>query len=291
MQEYYYFNRPLPPPRPTAHLWLGVVLSGLSLGLGAFYVVELHQPRPIQIVTLDIDLLKGVGSPQSAEIQNLLTDVKELMGALRETQHALADAQTRIAALEQENRTLREAGAQASAPQASAPPADPATPSAATPPEQGVGGPLVRAPKPDTVPIAAPQSEPGRGPRACWMRSGSMIATYRITVRDDGFAFAPAWEDDSEGAWPAEFDQVMEGFRGTPLNAQALVSRADFKKIMRPYFNYGMKQEAHCRFLVSVTNQTSSKEAWQSGLALVERYFFKKIRGKSAGEVALRAER
>jgi hypothetical protein len=283
VQEYYYFNRPLPPPRPTAHLWLGVILSGLGLGLGAFYLAELRTPRPVQLVTLNIDLHKGAGSPQSAEIQNLLTDVKELMGALHETQHALADAQTRIAALEQENHALREAGAQAAAPAA------PNSPSAAAP-EEGVGGPLVRAPEPDALPIAAPQTERRGGPKACWMRAGTMIATYRVAIRDDGFSLAPAWDDGSEGAWPAEFNSVMDGFRGTPLTTQAQLSRADFKKAMRPYFNYGMKQEARCRFLVSVTNETSSQEAWASGLALVERYFFKKVRGGRGETLAMRAD-
>ncbi len=74
----------------------------------------------------------------------------------------------------------------------------------------------------------------------------------------------------------------MTAFAGKRLSEPVVVSRTEFMRTMRPYYNFGMKQDARCRFLVAVTNETSSREAWEEGLELVDRYFFKKIRRRPA---------
>jgi hypothetical protein len=280
---------------------MGVALSGVILGLGTFYAREMHAPAEPQIV-LDIGPRPETVATNS-QINTLLADVKELMGALKQTQHALAEAQMRIAALEQENKSLRDGSMTVAnaapapdlnpAPQGT-PPAAPAVPPTAEPVDKadppkssesapiadGMGGPLVPIPAQLTA----------RGPRACWMRNGSMVSTYRIIIRDDGFSLRPTWQDDGSGRWPEEFGPTMTSFRGKPVTAHAVLSRADFQKTMTPYYYYGRKQDTQCRFLVTVTNATTSPEAWTEGLELVERYFFKKIRGARAEEIALKAD-
>jgi hypothetical protein len=278
---------------------MGVALSGIILGLGTFYAREMRTPAEPQIV-LDIGPRPETVATNS-QINTLLADVTELMGALKQTQHALAEAQMRIATLEQENKSLRDGsmtvasaapapittapGTNAAAP--AAPPTvepvdkvDPSMPNDSTPVTDGMGGPL--------IPIPAQMT--ARGPRACWMRNGSMVSTYRIIIRDDGFTLRPTWQDNGSGRWPEEFGPTMTSFRGKPVAAHAVLSRADFQKTMTPYYYYGKKQDTQCRFLVTVTNATTKPEAWTEGLELVERYFFKKIRGPRAEEIALKTE-
>jgi hypothetical protein len=258
-----FFLRPS-PPHSLVHLWLGVVLSGCFLGLGGFYMQDL---RGLTTAPIVLDVAPRSESPiaLTQQMATLLADVKALSAELRRTQLALTAAQDRIAALEQENSSLREA----QVPLASnGPPAE----AAETPVSDGIGGPFIPVPKP------APAAAKASGPRACWMRANTMIATYRIAVRDDGFALSPIW-DGPEG-WPEEFGPAMAGFTGKRVAGPVVVSRAEFKKTMRPYYDFGMTQDTRCRFLVAVTNETSSREAWHEGLTLIDRYFFKMIHGR-----------
>ena len=291
-----FFQKPDPPRHRTVHLWLGVLLSGLIVGLGTFYGQELHHAREAQIV-LDIGPRPSAVAGNS-QLNTLLADVKELMGALKQTQSALQEAQARIVALEQENKTLREAAltvasatpalsaATAALPPQGLPPVEASSassaPAPAVPVQDGMGGPL--------VPIPVQIRRSGQGPRACWMRGDSMMSTYRITIRDNGFTLSPTWPAEGHGGWPDEFGATMANFRSRPIAPHAELSREEFQKAMRPYYYYGMKQDVHCRFLVTVSNATTTDEAWQAGLEMVERYFFKKIRGGRGEEVALKAE-
>lgn len=305
-------------PRSHIHLWIGSLLSGLLLGLVFSVAFEARAARPQNVILALADVAPVRLARDSHDTPSyntaLLADLKAMMQQVQEARRSLEAARIEIADLRQENQALREAnlsaekkvsaartsglahvtaltpnddkqdGQQITLPMASLPP--PPSPIAAMAGDgkakddqggNGQGGPL--------FPIAAADSGSTRkGPKACWSRAGSMVSIYRIEIGDEGFVLSPAWDalGAADSAWPGEFAPIMAKFSAKPITERKTITRPEFMKAMRPYYDFGMSK-GHCRFLVTVSNSTTSDTAWADGLEVVERYFFKKLRGRTPG--------
>lgn len=119
---------------------------------------------------------------------------------------------------------------------------------------------------------------------SCWQTSSDkFVPVYWIEIHDTELVVRPAWTEAQAGKWPSEYDAVMTGFTEKPIVEETHLSRVDFGAKARPYYDYGVG-ERNCRFFVEVTDSTTTKESWKSGLAMVERYFYKRYVG--AGNAA-----
>lgn len=137
---------------------------------------------------------------------------------------------------------------------------------------------LEAAEKRITTLTASPQLPPvvskgGRGIElaSCWEDGGKIVSVYRVEIRDGSFAVSPTWRNPIARSWPSgrEMDELEPITTPTTLDSEA------FRKTMHPYYVHGV-QGRNCRFFVDVVDRTTSKESWKGGLALVERYFYKR---------------
>jgi hypothetical protein len=110
---------------------------------------------------------------------------------------------------------------------------------------------------------------------SCWSREGErMVPVYRIAIKDEGFTVEPSWKD-SESGWPPPFAGKMEPLK--PIAGPRNLTPTEFAAAMTPYYQLGQKPEMNCRFFVDVTDETTNKDSWKSGLGMVERYFYKRL--------------
>jgi hypothetical protein len=109
---------------------------------------------------------------------------------------------------------------------------------------------------------------------SCWSREGQRaVPVYRVTIRDNDFLVEPSWKDSRD--WPAPFAEKMGDLR--PLSEPATLAPSAFSATMFPYYEQGIKPDMNCRFFVDVIDRTTNKDTWKTGLAMVERYFYKRL--------------
>jgi hypothetical protein len=111
---------------------------------------------------------------------------------------------------------------------------------------------------------------------SCWPGGAKNYApVYRIVIQDGAFVVSPAWAG-SGMSWPARQAETMRAFDHKPLASGATLNAREFEVAMRPYYDFGVG-EKKCRFFVEVVDSTTAKGPWKSGLATVEKYFYKKL--------------
>lgn len=107
------------------------------------------------------------------------------------------------------------------------------------------------------------------GKPPCWVTpDGRPEYTYRITITDTDLMVEPIWR--------RQRAEEMERI-GVSTDRETLVLDAEgFSQAMYPFLAWGSEADPECRFFVQVVDATGPfKGSWQTGLELVEGYFYK----------------
>ena len=114
----------------------------------------------------------------------------------------------------------------------------------------------------------------GRDHPPCWTTpQGEIEFTYEVRVGESEFTIRPILPE-------YRIADLIQVSNDSTLRQSRQMARPEFRKKMRPFFDYGSSANPQCRFWVKVVDDTgpASKDAWKSGLAIVERFFYKELR-------------
>lgn len=108
----------------------------------------------------------------------------------------------------------------------------------------------------------------GIGNPLCWANAeGEKEFLFSIAILESGmFRVTPIY--------PQHRELDLQGIGYQYPEKIRTFTQHQFKKQMRPFWNYGQRNNA-CRFFVKVEDLTLTKASWKRGLALVESYFYK----------------
>jgi len=109
----------------------------------------------------------------------------------------------------------------------------------------------------------------GVGDPLCWPGAdGEKEFLFSIAILESGrFKVTPIYPDHRE--------QYLRDMGYTLPRKTLSLSVQQFKRHMQRFWTYGQKNHG-CRFFVQIKDETTTKERWKYGLALVENYFYKK---------------
>lgn len=105
--------------------------------------------------------------------------------------------------------------------------------------------------------------------RPCWVSGqGAIEYLYRITILEKRFRIEPAW--------PSYRNKATAEFVARKARAVSEVDPSGFRGIAQPVLRWSRLQKPECRHFVRVHDADgTSKQAFKSGLLLIEHYFYK----------------